>query len=244
MAEIFRLSLRQLLGRWRVLLIVVLASLPVLVVLLIRLLEGDRLSDGSHLDEEFVNSMIDGMIIGGVMPLVAMTLATAAFGNEIEDKTLHFLVLKPVLRVHIVLSKLLASFVLAVPVVVASGVVSTALAGAEGRTIIAVAIALAVGVAAYASVFTWAGLITSRALAYGLVYVLVWEGLLSTFLSGVRYLSIRGYTLAFLHGIDGEGFEVLATRVIEFPAALVGVAGATLAFFFLSQYRLRTMDIP
>ncbi len=240
MTEIFRLTLRQLLGRWRVLLIVFLASLPTLIVLLVKWQNPEE----AKFNQDFIQVMIDTMIIAGILPIVVMTVATAAFGNELEDRTLYYLVLKPLSRVHIALGKLAATFALAAPVVVASGVVATALVGADAGTVFTVGIALLAGVAAYASIFTWAGLITPRALSYGLVYVLVWEGLLSSFLTGVRYLSVRGYTLSLLHGIDAKNFEVLEDRVMVLPAAIIGAVGVTLVFFFLTQYRLRTMDVP
>ena len=240
MAEIFALSLRQLLGRWRVLVIVLLAALPSLLVVLIRLVGEGNLA----FHEEFIGVIIDAMITGGILPIVTLTLATAAFGNELEDKTLYYLVLKPVSRVSIVLAKLLATLVVALPLVVASGVVASALVGAEARILGTIAVALAAGVAAYAAIFTFAGLLTPRALAYGLVYVLVWEGLLSTFVGGIGYLSVRGYTLALLHGFDEQSFAVFAERVIEFPAAIVGTGVVIVGFFLLALYRLRTMDVP
>ena len=240
MVEIFQLTLRQILGRWRVLLIVFLASLPSLIVILVRIVDPENV----QFDQGFVEATIDTMIVAGILPIVTMTVATAAFGNEIEDRTLYFLVLKPLSRVHIAFGKLVATFVLAAPVVVAGGVIATALTGAEIGVVLIVGIALLAGVAAYASVFTWAGLITPRALSYGLVYVLVWEGVLSTFLTGVRFLSVRGYTLSLLHGIDAKNFEILQDRVMDLPAAIIGAVGVTLIFFFLTQYRLRTMDVP
>ncbi len=240
MAEIFALSLRQLLGRWRVLVIVLLAALPSLLVLLIRLVGEGNLA----FHEEFIGVIIDAMITGGILPIVTLTLATAAFGNELEDKTLYYLVLKPVSRLSIVLAKLLATLVVALPLVVASGVVASALVGAEARILGTIAVALAAGVAAYAAIFTFAGLLTPRALAYGLVYVLVWEGLLSTFVGGIGYLSVRGYTLALLHGFDEQSFAVFAERVIEFPAAIIGTGVVIVGFFLLALYRLRTMDVP
>ena len=237
MADIFRLSLRQLMDRWRVLFIALLAALPTAVVL-VRLLVDDQFSfDG------MINDIIDLMIIAGIMPIVTMALATTAFGNEVEDRTLYFLMLKPISRVSIALAKLLAVFVVAAPLVVASGTVAAVAGGGSGRAVAATAIALVAGVAAYASVFTWAGLLTQRALAFGLVYMIVWEGLLSTLLGNIQYLSIRGYTLALLHGIDQKGFESIESRVIEFPAAIVGAIAAIVCFAFLTQYRLRTMDV-
>ncbi len=78
---------------------------------------------------------------------------------------------------------------------------------------------------------------------FALVYVFLWEGITTTFLGGVRYLSVRGYTLALLHGIDAEAFETLGSRAIEFPAALVGSGLVTYLFFWLTVRRLRRMDV-
>ncbi|MDE2816309.1 MAG: hypothetical protein OXK81_06350, partial [Chloroflexota bacterium] len=63
MAEIFLLSLRQLLGRWRLIVILLLAALPSLLVLLIRAIgEGEMAFHG-----EFVGVVIDAMNTGGIM---------------------------------------------------------------------------------------------------------------------------------------------------------------------------------
>ncbi len=68
--------------------------------------------------------------------------------------------------------------------------------------------------------------------------------MLSSFLGGIRYLSVRGYTLGILHGIDDQSFETLGERVIEFPAAIVGAVVVSVIFFWLTVRRLRTMDVP
>ena len=109
-----------------------------------------------------------------------MVLATAAFGNEVEDRTLSYLVLKPVRRSLIVLPKLLASIVVGGMVVVASGVVATLLGASDvgavivvldgsAKAALAVGVALLAGAVTYAAIFTWAGLISSRAIAFALV---------------------------------------------------------------------------
>jgi ABC-2 type transport system permease protein len=234
------LSLRQLTSRWRLLLIVLLALLPVaLAALISALAEGE--SDSAP---DFINILIDGMMVGAILPIVTMALATAAFGNERDDRTLSYLVLKPVRRSLIVLPKLLASILVGGPLLITSGVVATLLGIGGGQAALAVGVALFAGTVTYATIFTWAGLVSTRALGFALVYVFLWEGLISSFLDGVRYLSVRGYTLAILHGIDSQSFEALGQRVIEFPAALIGAAAATAVFFWLSVRRLRLMDVP
>ncbi len=240
MVPMLLLSLRQLASRRRLLLIVLLAFLPVaLAVLISALTEGE-----SDLGQGLINLLIDGMIVGAILPIVTMALATAAFGNELDDRTLSYLVLKPVPRSLIVLPKLLASIVVGGPLLIASGVVVTLLGVGGGQAALAVGVALFAGVVTYATIFTWAGLVSTRALGFTLIYVFLWEGVISSFLGGVRYLSVRGYTLAILHGIDDKGFEALGQRVIEFPAALVGAAAVTAVFFWLTVRRLRRMDVP
>ena len=239
MIPMFQLSLRQLTGRWRLVLVLLLAVLPVVLAALIsNLAEGD-----AHSGQEFFNILVDGMIVGAILPIVIMTLATVAFGHERDDRTLSYLVLKPIRRSQIVLPKLLASIVIGGPLLIASSVVVSLIGIGGGQAAVAVGTAVLVGVVTYASVFTWLGLMSSRALGFALVYVFVWEGLISSLLEGARYLSVRGYTLAILYGVDNESFEALGQRVIEFPAALVGAAAVTVVFFWLTVRRLRRMDV-
>ena len=251
MGPMFRLSMRQMASRWRLLLILFLASLPIALAALVSVV----VSDDESSNEEFINTLLDGLLVGGVLPIVTMVLATAAFGNEMEDRTLSYLVLKPLPRSLIVLPKLLASVVIAGPLLVASSVVATLFGGGSIGAVLlvldgdvqasfAVGVALFAGVVTYAAIFTWVGLISTRALAFALIYVFLWEGLISTYLGGVRYLSVRGYTLAIMHGIDEISFEALGERVIEFPAAVGGAAAVTVVFFWLTVRRLRRMDVP
>ena len=188
MGPMLRLSLRQLAGRRRLILILVLAAIPVALAIVLKIFASEDVG----FKKDFIDSIIDGIVIASVMPIVVMTLATAAFGHELEDRTLNVLVLKPVARSAIVLPKLLASIAIAAPLVVIAGTAVTLIAVEDGggRAAVAVIVALFTGVVTYAALFTWAGLMTSRALGFALVYVLLWEGLITSFLSGVRYLSI------------------------------------------------------
>ena len=233
--------MRQLGGRWRLAIILLLAALPVALAIVVSIFARDEKS----YEENFINILLDGLLVAGVMPIVTMALATAAFGNELEDRTLSYLVLKPISRWRIVLPKLLTCIVIGAPLLVASGVVASLLALDVGvRSAVAVGVGLFVGVSTYTAIFTWAGLMTTRALPFALVYVFLWEGVISSFIHGVDYFSVRGYTLAIMHGIDKTGLEVLSSRVIEFPAAMVGAVVVTLAFYLLTVRRLRRMDVP
>ena len=241
MAPVFWLSLRQLTGRWRVALIILLAALPVALAVIVHF----AAADDESFEENFIDILLDGLLVAGIMPIVTMALSTASFGNELEDRTLSFLILKPIPRWRIAMPKLLASIAISGPLLIASGV-AAALLGFDGsiRAALAVGVAVFVGVSAYAAIFTWAGLVTNRALAFALIYVLLWEGVIGSFINGVNYLSVRGYTLGIMYGINETGFQALSERVIEFPAAIVGAVAVTVVFWLLGVRRLRRMDVP
>ena len=131
------------------------------------------------------------------------------------------------------------------PVIIASGVITYIVGfGLEVRAVFSLAVGLLLGVAAYSSVFTWTGLVTGRALAVALLYVILWEGVTGSLISGVGYLSIRGYTLAVMHGLDSTAYDTLDGSVIGFSAALTGAVLVAVAFYGLGVWRLTRMDIP
>lgn len=241
MSAIFWVSIRQLTGPWRIMLVLLLAALPVGLAIIVHFV-GD---DDPSFHRDLTTNLLDHMLIAGILPIVTMALATSAFGNELEDRTLGYLSLTPLARWRIFIPKMLASLVICGPLLLISGVTATLL-GFDGelRPAVAVAAALSVGVLSYAAIFTWAGLVTTRALPFALVYVLLWEGVISSFIRGVDYLSVRGYTLAIMSGLDKPSFPALEDRVIEFPVALVGAAIVTVLFLFLGVRRLRRMDVP
>ena len=240
MATVFRLTLRQLAGRRRLAIVVLLAAVPIGLAALLNAFLADEE------DFEFVSVIVDGMLVSVVLPLIVLTLATAAFGNEVEDRTLNMLVLKPVSRVSIVLPKLIASIAVAAPLLVAATVAISLIALGDGgvRALVAAAGAVGLGVVVYAAVFTWAGLLTTHALGFGLVYVFLWEVLVTSLLPGIRYLSVRGYTLGTMYGLDEATFRSLGEDAIELPAALVGAGVVAVVFFLLTVRRLMRMDVP
>ena len=239
MSAVFRLSMRQMASRWRLTLIAFLAALPVIIVAW-----AAWNGDGS-VDAELVQVLIEQLMIGVVLPIVTITLATTAFGNEIEDRTLGLLATKPLAHWRIALPKLLASVALAAPPLIA-GALAAMLIAFEGdvRPALSVCAGILCGTIAYSAIFTWAGAITSRALGFALVYVFLWESLIAGYLEGVRYLSVGAYTRAVAYTLDKTALEMLGERAIEFEAALVGAALVTAAFFLLTALRLRRMEIP
>jgi ABC-type transport system involved in multi-copper enzyme maturation permease subunit len=237
MGSVYRLTLRQLSGRGRLAIMTVLAAMPVIIAML--------MLRSSHAPSvaEFETGILSAMLAGSIGPLVVLAIAGAAFGNEVEDRTLANLTLAPIPRWQIALPKLLATITIAAPFIGASALLTAHVAYlGDTRATVAVTVAAIVGVAMYASAFVWLGLVSAQAIGLGLLYIVLWEGFLSGFVSGVRLFSIRHYAIDLMHALDGRRFangEHLSLGVSITLATLV-IGG----FLFLSVRRLRRMDVP
>jgi ABC-2 type transport system permease protein len=237
MGAVYALTLRQLSGRWRLSIIAVVSALPVLITLLA---VG---SESAMSVSEFESVVLGALLAGSAAPLVVLAIAGAAFGNEVEDKTLANLTLAPLPRWRIALPKVLAAITVAGPFIALSAFLTAHVAFLGDVTAsLAVTASVLIGVALYASVFVWLGLAAPQAIGVGLLYIVLWEGLLSGFVSGVRMLSIRHHAIALMHGIDARRFAGPDHVAPELAAALsVLVFGG---FIWLAARHLRRMDVP
>ena len=237
MLSVYRLTLLQLSGRWRLAIMTILGALPVFLSVI-------TMRDGTAMTLiEFENVVLSGFLAGSIAPLVVLAIAAAAFGNELDDRTLANLTLSPVPRWRIALPKLLGTFTVAAPFITISAFLVAYIAFlGDARATVAITVSGLVGVAMYASMFVWLGLVSTQAIGVGLLYIILWEGFFSNYLSGVRMLSIRYYAIALMHAMDERRFAT-----IDHLPALAAVILSTLViggFLFLSVRRLRTMDVP
>ena len=237
MGAVYRLTLRQLSGRWRLIIMTVLAAMPAIIALLM------LRSDSAPSVREFEDAILSAMLAGSIAPLVVLAIAAAAFGNEVEDRTLANLTLSPVPRWRIALPKLLATITIAAPFIAVSAFVTSHLAFlGDWTATIAVTVSVLIGVALYASAFVWLGLVSPQAIGIGLLYIVLWEGFFSGFVSGVRLLSIRFYAIALMHGLDPRRFTEQAGMNLGVAVIMsVLVFGG---FLVLAIRRLRRMDVP
>jgi ABC-2 type transport system permease protein len=237
MGTVYRLTLRQLTGKWRLVIMTVLAALPVIVAALM------VSSPKAPSVEEFESGIIGAMLSGSIAPLIVLAIAAAAFSNEVEDRTLANLVLSPLPRWEIAIPKLLATVTIAAPFIAASAFATSYIAYLGNlHTVFAVTLSAIIGVALYSAAFVFLGLVTTYAIGIGLLYIIVWEGFFSGFVSGARLLSIRHYTVALMHGMDPNTFAFsnhLSLQAVSIISLLV-FCGFALA----SVRRLKTMDVP
>ena len=255
MLTVLALTIRQLTGTRRQAILWLFAALPLALVLLIRSLTDTY-------DDFFVavTPMFDLLLVGIILPLVVAILATTALGQDIEDRTLAFIVLRPLPRWQIVAAKYIAVVALAaVPLLLLGAAMGAAtFIGGEGdadafdwdlivRPTLGVVAGLAVGVIAYSAAFLWLGLISGQALGIAIVYVFVWEGVAAGIFSGIQYLSVRSYSVITMREAGGDAASTigaLGDSDIGLTVALVGAGIIALIFLGLTLSQLRNMDVP
>lgn len=191
--EIARVTVRQLLGRRRTLLLLLLAALPILLAV------AFRAADDTDI-QRFTRRDFDAVTVTVLLPLVAILFGSGAFGAELDDGTIVYLLAKPVPRALVVLAKALSAVLLSIALTAvstaAAGLIDLAPQGGSGiQATEAMVVAVVVGSACYACLFLALSLFTRRALVIGIGYMLVWEGALSFMLPGIANLSIRQYSL-------------------------------------------------
>src|SRR3954469_14002130 len=110
------LTWRQLFAKNRLLVATIMALFPALIALIFRLAAGDVPTE----TEFFVSTLFRDLVLSVLLPITALIFGTAAFGGEVEDGTLIYLMVKPVPRWHLALSKYLVAVTATIAVVIPS----------------------------------------------------------------------------------------------------------------------------
>ena len=97
------LTLRQLFVRRRLIAAIFFALTPLLIVVLFVSARGAAAADGRTAG--LLMDLYRDVVIGVLLPLSAVVFGTAAFGGEIDDGTIVYLLVKPLSRWRVVLSK-------------------------------------------------------------------------------------------------------------------------------------------
>ena len=211
------ITFRGLLGRRRFLL---LFPLPALMLVLAAIGNASGASA-----QDWGTPVIDGFGFTVTLPVIALIVGTGVLGSEIDDGTVTHILAKPLPRRDIVLAKLavavgVSAVATAVPMFVVGLLVESTRLG------LALAVACVVGALGYSAVFLAMSLLTRRPVLVGLLYVLLWEGLLGNLLTGTRVLSIHQYVLTIAHEVADTNLLVshvgLTAAILMSAVFLVG----------------------
>lgn len=172
------------------------------------------------------------------VPLVALVISTATLGSLIEDETLIYFWLRPFGRWKIAAAAIIAGLAVLVPLILVPMAILGGLAG--GSALTGALAGSVVGLLGYLFVFTALGAFTQRALAWGLLYVLVWEGLIAGFSRTAGRLAIRSYANSAMMRVTDVNIapDPSTTSTIIIVTVLVGVVSAA-----VMTWRLNAMTV-
>lgn len=230
-ATIIRLTLRSLLGRARFWLLV---PLPVILIVL-AVIGHARHPEGA----DWLPAIGQALGFGVVVPLMSLIIGTAVVGSEIDDGTIVHILTKPLPRRVIVFSKL---FVAALVTAVVTGITMFVVGAIAIDTQVGIGLMVGAVVAsiAYSALFVALSIVSRRPVLLGLVYILLWEGLLAHLLPKGGSVSIEAYAIEIARRIGDttviDGRVGLVTAVVMSVVFLV--AGAALAVERLKAFTL------
>jgi ABC-2 type transport system permease protein len=250
------ITLRATLSRKRALLFALPAVILILFTLALKASRPPTRPWPSHVLGTFGFSVL--------LPLTALIIGTSVLGAEIDDGSAIHLLATPVRRSSVIVTKFVIATGLtvvfaAIPELIAALIagggsapapVGTGSAGPGFVGLVSIssgklALGLFVGALAcsviYNAIFVMVSVATTRAIAVGLLYVLVWETLLSNFVSGVKLLSVSHYGLGIANGFANDtalqaGLSV--TTSVVMGVIVTGIALA-LAVNLLSSFTLK-----
>lgn len=228
---IVRLGVRSIFGRRRGILLYALPLVLVGLAVLVRALVGA--------DPDAASDTLAGLGLTVIVPLVALLATTALLAPEIDDGSIAYLLAKPISRYTIVISKLLV----AATCVLVFGVVPVLVAGLvlladEPALALGFAVGSLAGGLAYCALFALLSVLNRHAVVIGLIYLLIWEGLLGSLLAGVRWLSITRWASAIVERVADVDLVALSLAyAVLATLAVIGLGS------WLTGRRLRAFNL-
>jgi len=229
LSTLYRLILRSQASRGRVVAVIVLTLFPLAIAIAQR-------AGGST-----TNTVLSEVVLAVSIPLTALVMGTASLGDLRDDSTLVYLWLRPGSRWALALGATLAT----ASVTILCGVVGALGAmipiGADSGDMIAGLVAAVLAALAYGALGTLAGVLSTRSLVWGLIYLLAWETVVVRLFSGAARLSV----LAQARSVARSEILTITTDLAPYGAIAAGVTLllASAAAIALTRARLDRMTV-
>ena len=248
--RVFDLALEGMIWSRRSLLMAILLGLPALFAVLYRALAASKGSPGTSPDELY-GYIVALYSVRNVVPLAALFYATALIADEVEGKTLTYLLTRPVPRASILAGKFAAyiatTLSLALPATVVTFFVLASAPGSEGvaahvgdlfRDLAVIALALL----SYGALFTLLGVVLRRPVIPGLLFLFVWE--LTANLPGyMPRLTLTAYLRSLLrHRVAEDSVLGMPIEVLPGPLCLAALGLSSAAFLGAALWIFSTRE--
>ncbi|MGI5485853.1 ABC transporter permease [Microtetraspora malaysiensis] len=227
------ITYRAMLGRKRILLLVLLPLALIAVAGLLRLIGGP--SEGTAV------MLMKSFAVGTILPLLGLVAGTGVIAPEIEDGTIMHLLSKPISRPVITFTKfVVAASLMAVFAALPTFLAAYVLIQTESGIAFGFALGALFAGIAYAAVFLLLGVLTRHAVTIGVIYALIWEGLVGGYVPGARTFSIQQWAQSIADQVSTSAFFKADVSIgFAVPAIVV----VTIAALLFAGQRLRSLSL-
>ncbi len=249
--RVFDLSLGQMLWSRRTVFLALVVGSPIALGVLFRVLEafgiGPRMGQNLVSGATVFGGMMWLLYLRFIVPVLGVFYGTALVADEVEDKTITYLFVRPVPRAAILVGKYLAYLATTVCVVLPSVVVLYFLVVPMGSSSLAAAFPdllvdlglLALGLAAYGAVFAFIGAWLKYPLVTGLFFAFGWEQIALILPGYLRRFTVAYYLQALVpHSMPAEGLSSVVQALFrEVPSPVTSITWLlvlTVVFVFLA----------
>lgn len=188
---LFRNALKDLTRPKRLITAAILILLPVLIALLWRTSAADFKAEAAY------NTLSAGLVFGFILVILSVIFSTDIIAQEIEQKTIVYLLTRPVPRWRIILTKFAAAILMTTLTVwVASFLLAFATYGLHGLDESRLGrdlLILPVGALAYGGFFLLLATFLNRPLMYGLLFAFGWESWVPNLPGNFQKMSLMAY---------------------------------------------------
>jgi ABC-2 type transport system permease protein len=256
LAALFVLTLREQLRGRRLLILALLFLLPGVLAVVVRLVPHPPPPEML----EFL--LVFNLIPHALAPLAALLYASGIIQDEVEGQTLTYMLLRPLPRWALYLTKLTVTMLVTAAL---TGFFSVlALAAIYWNTpelwgevlpwrALRVVALMALAQAAYCSLFAALSLLTRRVLVIGLGYIIGFEGLLASFETVVRRLTVMYYfrvlSVRWLNPLNGARWSINLDTAPGTGACVLTLLGVSAVFALLGavlmmrqEFRMKTPE--
>ncbi|HHS12304.1 MAG TPA: hypothetical protein ENN03_00885 [bacterium] len=183
-----------------------------------------------------------------LMPLVAVFIGSGLIADEVEGRTLPYLLVRPIPRAVLVMSKALAGWLTsAVILAISIAAVHAILALPGGLDVwwgdlgefLRILGVLLLGLAAYTAFFGMLGALLKHPVLAGLLFTFGWENMVSFFPGNVKFFTIVHYLHTLFPHMRQFQSQNIQTQLLSFiiktrgtaPALAIGILVALTAVF-------------
>ena len=229
-STIARLSAQALFGRRRGVVLVLIPGLLVALSIIVRALTEEGVGYEAMVNLGFTLAL----------PIVALLASAAVLGPEVDDGSIVYLLAKPVSRHTVAFSKYVVAWAAtmalgAFPLMVSGLVIDIS----DPRQAVGWLVAGVVAGTTYTALFLGLASLTRHAVVAGLLFVLLWEGLLGNLFTGIRWLAIGAWGRDAGHAVS----DVLETSDTGLTYALIAAAIVSIGSVWFAGDRLRSFTL-